>query len=768
MSRKYWWTSLIVACFCVSCGEESSKSVSSCDLECLTNQTCVDGVCQDKSQDEKSCVPECPEGQICKDGSCENSDLDNEPEEVGGEDETQNPEEIEIIGGDVESDETDIIEDENAADDSFEIEPLVTPLSGLETTTSGGKVTFTVVLNHKPENSVNIPVKSSNETLGTVDPSSLAFDAENWETPQTVTVTGGTKEIEQDTEYSVVVGPMQGDDSNLSSDEIAVGITQIKEVQVDPNVDAKSFELYIGETKVSGSNVDIFRGGLKTVKAVFTPENASDQTIEWSVIKCGDSAVDLSQVAKTEKKSSISLRSLLDAHHTFCLNAINDKLNMTKKVTFKAYPYLDLGLKVVTNSEKKYTNNNIRYYKDFSIYNNNYNTCEKNELTGSACTEFKKNGLGDIPTNALTGNKCKSYFSDDLAKKMNDEMYKKFIRPAMYYDGKGNYYGTRASVVAAARFLVLQFPYDIPYMMWGVSRNYSSTHPLANTTLSHYSTSLGGKGKSETAAESRIYGLNLTTKAYQDRSSSTVARKDAVPWGCLPECDKTSAGKACIPSGKKEESPNGLECGGLVSWALRNGGMRLGDTTAGFFGLCDGKCAEACPNAKRKYQCKDYVNGVVSASAATRNNTWDKVYEKLNKLSESDIIDVYKLNEKQPKESSQIKAGDLLHRSYTKKDGTSAGHIAMVLGVYRNSSDEITTVYVAEAVGKTGNNLKTYSWKNFREDAGWGKRFCKDENGKDKYAKCESHLIRMDKVYNYKKETAGADLNSVGYTDFWH
>ena len=58
------------------------------------------------------------------------------------------------------------------------------------TTEAGGTATFTVVLNTKPSADVTIALSSSNTAEGTVSPVSLIFTTLNWDTAQTVTVTG--------------------------------------------------------------------------------------------------------------------------------------------------------------------------------------------------------------------------------------------------------------------------------------------------------------------------------------------------------------------------------------------------------------------------------------------------------------------------------------------------------------------------------------------------------------------------------------------------
>ena len=67
---------------------------------------------------------------------------------------------------------------------------VVSPTSGLYTTEAGGTAIFTIVLNTSPTYDVTIVLLSSNTSEGTVSPSVATFTPANWNTPQTVTVTG--------------------------------------------------------------------------------------------------------------------------------------------------------------------------------------------------------------------------------------------------------------------------------------------------------------------------------------------------------------------------------------------------------------------------------------------------------------------------------------------------------------------------------------------------------------------------------------------------
>src|SRR6185503_17312270 len=66
----------------------------------------------------------------------------------------------------------------------------ITPLTGLTTTEAGGTASFTVKLTSQPTADVTLGLSSSNAAEGTVSPASLTFTSANWNTAQTVTLTG--------------------------------------------------------------------------------------------------------------------------------------------------------------------------------------------------------------------------------------------------------------------------------------------------------------------------------------------------------------------------------------------------------------------------------------------------------------------------------------------------------------------------------------------------------------------------------------------------
>jgi hypothetical protein len=106
---------------------------------------------------------------------------------------------------------------------------LVTPTSGLVTTESGGTATFTVALTSPPTADVTIGLSSDTPTEGTVSPTSLTFTADNWRTPQTVTVTGVDDLVSDGPRvYNIVTSPATSqDDRYMSLDPDDVEVTNL-------------------------------------------------------------------------------------------------------------------------------------------------------------------------------------------------------------------------------------------------------------------------------------------------------------------------------------------------------------------------------------------------------------------------------------------------------------------------------------------------------------------------------------------------------------
>lgn len=142
---------------------------------------------------------------------------------------------------------------------------------------------------------------------------------------------------------------------------------------------------------------------------------------------------------------------------------------------------------------------------------------------------------------------CHVYSEDEA--KLLDEYLEYYVNEA----GKG----TRAGVVAAGRFLTLQFKYRIPYFYENGRTNKSGVR-LAD-------------------GEGRYYkeGLYLADSKF---SSIKYSYKGPSIWGC-PLTNLENDAKHGYYPGKA--MPNGLDCSGFVTWAFVNGGFDPGDVGAG-------------------------------------------------------------------------------------------------------------------------------------------------------------------------------------------
>ncbi|TDQ32248.1 T9SS type B sorting domain-containing protein [Zeaxanthinibacter enoshimensis] len=100
----------------------------------------------------------------------------------------------------------------------------VTPTSGT-TTESGGNFQFTVTLNTQPTAAVTIPISSNDPSEGTVSASQVVLDNTNWNTGQTITVTGVNDNIvDGNVSYTIVTGnPTSGDPAynGLGANDVA-------------------------------------------------------------------------------------------------------------------------------------------------------------------------------------------------------------------------------------------------------------------------------------------------------------------------------------------------------------------------------------------------------------------------------------------------------------------------------------------------------------------------------------------------------------------
>ena len=101
----------------------------------------------------------------------------------------------------------------------------VSPISG-NTSEDGAQASFDIALQSQPTNEVTLPVSSSDTTEGTITITELTFDSLNWNTTQTVTVTGvDDSDIDGNQDYIIVLGVASSSDTafdGLDPDDVSL------------------------------------------------------------------------------------------------------------------------------------------------------------------------------------------------------------------------------------------------------------------------------------------------------------------------------------------------------------------------------------------------------------------------------------------------------------------------------------------------------------------------------------------------------------------
>ncbi|MBS2097973.1 Ig-like domain-containing protein [Carboxylicivirga linearis] len=100
---------------------------------------------------------------------------------------------------------------------------------------------FNVVLNTQPTNTVTINFTGANANIATVSPSSLQFTYQNWNTPQTVTITGVTDPDLTDESLTITASVTAASDQsyiNVNDQLIIVNVSDITVADFTPNTDS--------------------------------------------------------------------------------------------------------------------------------------------------------------------------------------------------------------------------------------------------------------------------------------------------------------------------------------------------------------------------------------------------------------------------------------------------------------------------------------------------------------------------------------------------
>ena len=168
----------------------------------------------------------------------------------------------------------------------------VSRTSGLATTEAGGTDTFTVVLDSQPSADVTIGVSSDDTGEGTVSPATLTFTTSNWETPQTVTVTGVDDALDDgDVGYTIVTAPAVSSDAgyngldaedvtatNKDDDELGITVSPTTGLTTTEAGGTDTFTVVLdsqptADVTIGVSSDDTSEGTVSQATLTFTPSN---------------------------------------------------------------------------------------------------------------------------------------------------------------------------------------------------------------------------------------------------------------------------------------------------------------------------------------------------------------------------------------------------------------------------------------------------------------------------------------------------------------
>lgn len=173
--------------------------------------------------------------------------------------------------------------------DNDQVGIIVWPTAGLQTTEAGGQATFVMLLNSQPTADVTVPLSSSDESEGTVSPTSLTFTPQNWNIPQTVTVTGVDDGFDDgDVVYYIITG------AAISDDPVFHGLNT-NDVEVT-NIDDDTAGFLI--SPVSGL-VTTEMGGTASFAIVLASVPEQDVTIGLTSSNTAEGTVDIDSVTFT-------------------------------------------------------------------------------------------------------------------------------------------------------------------------------------------------------------------------------------------------------------------------------------------------------------------------------------------------------------------------------------------------------------------------------------------------------------------------------------
>ena len=165
----------------------------------------------------------------------------------------------------------------------------ITETSGTSVTEAGSTDTFTVVLNTLPQSNIGLTVTSTDTTEATVSPATLTFTSGNWNSPQTVTVTG-VDDLVQDGNGSTPV--TLAIDPGITTDAAYLAIANKTVTATTTDDDVANFTI----TETAGSTAVTEMGGTDTVTVVLTSQPTANVILDITSTDTGEVTVSPAQL----------------------------------------------------------------------------------------------------------------------------------------------------------------------------------------------------------------------------------------------------------------------------------------------------------------------------------------------------------------------------------------------------------------------------------------------------------------------------------------
>ena len=169
---------------------------------------------------------------------------------------------------------------------------IISTGSNLQTTESGGSVSFTAVLSSKPTSNVTINLTNTDLDEAFLSTSSVVFTPLNWNLPQTVTVTGvDDLVVDGNRSFQIVTSSVISSDvqfagfnpsdisiTNLDNDKSGITVTPTSGLVTTEQAGTSSFVVYLNSqpssnVTISLNSSNVKEGTISLSTLVFTPTN---------------------------------------------------------------------------------------------------------------------------------------------------------------------------------------------------------------------------------------------------------------------------------------------------------------------------------------------------------------------------------------------------------------------------------------------------------------------------------------------------------------